>query len=102
MLDHKVTKSAENLLLETVSEGLCGKKILVGLSGGADSVTLLRVLCILSPKYGFTLSACHINHMIRGAEADRDQSFAEKLCEKLGIKLFTKAFDVPSIAAAEK
>ena len=102
MLDHKVIKSAENLLLETVSEGLCGRKILVGLSGGADSVTLLRVLCILSPKYGFTLSACHINHMIRGAEADRDQSFAEKLCEKLGIKLFTKAFDVPSIAAAEK
>lgn len=102
MLDHKVTKSAEELLLETVPDGLENKRILVGLSGGADSVTLLRVLCALSKKYGFSIAACHINHMIRGKEADRDQSFAEALCRKLGVEMYAKGFDVPKLASEQK
>jgi tRNA(Ile)-lysidine synthase len=47
------------------------KKILVGLSGGADSTCLVTALKELSEEYGFTLYALHVNHMIRGEEADK-------------------------------
>lgn len=62
--------------------------IVVGLSGGADSVCLLRVLCSLAPLYGIStdnIVAVHVNHMIRGDEADCDESFAARLCESLNV-----------------
>lgn len=72
--------------------------VVVGLSGGADSVCLLSVLNSLKNDFGFKLAAVHINHGIRGEEALRDQCFSEKYCNKLGIpfKLFT--FDCPKEA----
>ena len=73
-----------------------GDKILVGLSGGADSVSLLLALNTLSEKYRFSLYALHVNHMIRDAEADRDEEFARSLCEKNGIEFFCERVDVPS------
>ncbi len=83
-------------------EELKGKGILTGLSGGADSVSLLYALCSLSEKFGFSVSACHINHMIRGEEADRDENFAKTLCEKLGVAFYPGKFNVPEIAKKEK
>ena len=74
------------------------EKILVGLSGGADSTCLLHSLKSLSEKYGFTLYALHVNHMIRGAEADRDEDFARNLCEKLDVTFFCERVDVPSLS----
>lgn len=76
--------------------------VAVALSGGADSVSLLHMLCSVKEKYNLTLYAIHINHMIRGAEADRDEEFCRKYCEKLSVKLFVKRIDVPSIAKDEK
>ena len=103
MLNHKVIKSAEEILLDTITESnLRASRILAGLSGGADSVTLLRVLMMLSEKYGFSVTACHINHMIRGEEADRDELFVRNLCKMFGIKLFVKRADVPKIAGDTK
>ena len=72
--------------------------ILAGLSGGADSVCLLLNLKGLSQKYGFRLCALHINHLIRGKEADRDEEFSRNLCEKLGVEFFCERVDIPALS----
>lgn len=54
----------------------CGS-VIVGLSGGADSVALFHVLRELRSRYGFSIIAVHVHHGIRGEEADRDLDFAE-------------------------
>jgi tRNA(Ile)-lysidine synthase len=64
-----------------------GERVLVALSGGADSVALLEVLRRLAPGRGWTLAAAHLHHGLRGGEADRDESFARSLAERLGISL---------------
>lgn len=76
--------------------------IAVGLSGGADSVSLLHCLCSIAPEYSLTIRAVHINHMIRGAEAERDQRFAAAFCERLGVPLDVFRIDIPAIAAQRK
>ncbi|WP_242940884.1 tRNA lysidine(34) synthetase TilS [Ruminococcus albus] len=68
------------------------ERLLVGLSGGADSVALL--LCLY--ELGYDICACHVNHCIRGEEADRDQHFCEELCRGLGIEITVKRVDVPA------
>lgn len=75
-----------------------GDTVVVGLSGGADSVALLCVLSALSEKIGFKLKAAHLNHMIRGAEAERDEVFAKALCEDLGIEFHLRRSDIPSLS----
>ena len=76
-----------------------GDKVLVALSGGAESVALLHLLISLREKYDLAISAAHMNHGIRGAEADRDEAFVRELCERWGIRLFCEKADVPAIAA---
>lgn len=75
-----------------------GDNVIVGLSGGADSVTLLHVLNSLKDELHISISAAHINHMIRGAEAERDEQFVVSLCEKLNIPLHIGRFDIPTLA----
>ena len=72
--------------------------ILIGFSGGADSSALLYMLSEYTKSAGCKLYAAHINHGIRGAEADRDEEFCKKTAEKLGIRFFVLHADVPSIA----
>ena len=74
----KVASTIEKFNMANKSE-----RLLVCLSGGADSVTLL--LCLY--ELGYDVCACHVNHHLRGEESDRDQHFCEKLCEKLGVEL---------------
>ncbi len=74
------------------------KKILVALSGGADSCCLLLSLWENREKYGFSLCALHVNHGIRGKEADRDEDFARNLCQKYGIEFFCEKADVPLLS----
>jgi len=78
--------------------------VLVGFSGGADSTALLCALHKLGEE-GFPgvfpklkLYAVHVNHMIRGSEADRDENFCRIFCEKHGIPLFVYSADVPKLA----
>ena len=78
-----------------------GDKCVVGVSGGADSVCLLNVLSELKEKLGITLYAVHVNHMIRGAEADSDESYVKECCKKLGIPFKAFHIDVPSLAKEE-
>ncbi len=63
--------------------------VLVGLSGGADSVCLLTVLCEL----GYRTSAAHCNFQLRGEESTRDELFVRDLCEKMGVRLHVTHFD---------
>ena len=72
--------------------------IVVGYSGGSDSSLLLAVLSELSKKRGFSLYAAHINHMLRGDEADSDEAFCRRTCERLGVRFFSKKTDVAALA----
>ena len=76
---------------------LIREKVLVGLSG-SDSVALLLVLSEL----GYKVSACHINHQLRGEESDRDESFCIKLCNSLNIELFVEKLDVNTYCKENK
>ena len=75
-----------------------GDTVIVGLSGGADSTALLRVLCELKTEYNLNLIAAHVNHGIRGAEADRDEAFCKELCKKLGVQIYAFHIDIPELA----
>ena len=74
-----------------------GDGVIVGLSGGADSVCLLRILRCLKEELGIGLRAVHVHHGLRGAEADRDAAFSESLCRELDIP-----FKTVKIRAAEE
>jgi len=69
-------------------------KLLVALSGGADSVSLLRVLLEL----GFTCEAAHCNFHLRGEESDRDESFVTNLCKSFNIPLHIVHFQTEAVA----
>lgn len=69
-------------------------KIIVGVSGGADSVALLSVLNEIRKNLGFNLIAVHINHNLRGDEAKRDEQFVQGLCKQLNVECITKNVDV--------
>lgn len=71
-------------------------KILVALSGGADSVALLRVLL----KLGYRCEAVHCNFRLRGEESERDEAFVRSLCRKQKVLLHVKVFD--TVAYAEE
>lgn len=73
-------------------------RIVVGLSGGADSVCLLSVLNSLKAEYGFSLVAAHINHGIRGEEAQRDEESCKRLCESLNVPLEILHADIPTLS----
>jgi len=79
-------------------EEVRGKHLLIGLSGGADSVALLALLSEKREKYALRLTAAHYNHHIRGEEADLDADFCEKLCKSLRIPLVLGEGDVPAEA----
>ncbi len=75
-----------------------GDKIIVGLSGGPDSVFLVTVLQKLKDILKFDIGAAHVNHKIRGSEADADELFSLKLCEDYGIAFHCAKIDVPKQA----
>ena len=70
-------------------------KVLVALSGGADSVALLRVLLVL----GYHCEAAHCNFHLRGEESDRDERFVNELCKGLGVTLHVTHFDTVAYAS---
>lgn len=76
-----------------------GDGVVVGLSGGPDSVFLLYALHTLQARMGFTLRAVHVHHGIRGAEADRDAAFSAELCAKLAVPFQAVHVAAPAYAA---
>ena len=71
--------------------------IILGVSGGADSVCLLYIIKTIKEEYALNITAVHINHMIRET-AGRDEDFTRKLCEKLGVKFVSFKTDCPAIS----
>lgn len=71
--------------------------VLVGLSGGADSMALLHILTHWSED-GLSVSAVHIHHGLRGNAADRDAEFVRQYCEKHNVPLFVIQEDVAAVA----
>ena len=70
-----------------------GDRIVIGLSGGADSVCLFLVLSELKKEWDLELFPVHVNHNLRGDEAIRDRDFCRELCRRHGLEL--KEFSVP-------
>jgi len=64
-----------------------GERILIAVSGGADSVALLHLMNDLQKQFGFEVAAAHFNHHLRGAESDRDARFVRELCLRLDVRL---------------
>ncbi|MCX7747857.1 MAG: tRNA lysidine(34) synthetase TilS [Clostridia bacterium] len=79
-----------------------GDRVLVGISGGPDSVCLLHVLNMLKNDFGLTVYAVHINHLLRGKESDLDEVYVTGLCERLGTVLFKKSVDVNKVSRENK
>lgn len=75
-----------------------GDSVVVGISGGADSVTLLHLLVTMREEYALRLSACHVNHGLRGEESLRDQRFVEDFCASLDVPLYILEADVGRVA----
>lgn len=72
-----------------------GSAVVLGFSGGSDSTALLRLLT----DDGFRVIAAHVNHGIRGDEADKDEEHCRRICSGLGIEIETVRADIPAIAA---
>ena len=81
----------ENLIQE-------GDAVIVGVSGGADSVCLLKVLLMLQERLHFSLHAVHVEHGIRGDESRQDAEFVERLCREWGVPCRVFLRDVPQFA----
>lgn len=79
-----------------------GDGIVLGLSGGADSVFLLLFLKWLQPQWNLQLCAVHIHHGIRGEEADRDEKETERLAEEQGILFRKFRNNIPEWAAEQR
>lgn len=77
-----------------------GDACIVGVSGGADSICLLTVLAKLKEQLGISLHAAHVNHMIRGEEADADERYVETYCQSL--KLPCEVFHIDVVRMAEE
>lgn len=89
MVKQKVIQYIEQHQLFSIKD-----KVLVALSGGADSVALLYLLM----QNGYTCEAAHCNFHLRGSESDRDEAFAKDLCSHLNVKLHIRHFDTRQIA----
>lgn len=69
-------------------------RVVVGLSGGPDSVCLLYLLNSIKKDFNIKIVAVHINHMLRGEAADCDEEFSKNICNELGVDFFCKKIDV--------
>jgi len=76
-----------------------GEGVVVGVSGGPDSVCLLHVLYTLRDRLHIKLYAVHINHMLRGKESEADEEYVRELCKKLEIPAYFFSIDVKDLAS---
>jgi len=67
-----------------------GDRVVAAVSGGPDSVALLKALTIIAGKYDLFLMAAHLNHGLRGEDADREEAFVRTLCRDMGLEFTGK------------
>ena len=90
----------EDIVLEEINKNNLiqdGDSIVVGVSGGPDSITLLDILIKIQKQIKFNIVVAHINHMIR-ADADEDQKYVEKYCKNNDIPFYVKKEKVEILA----
>jgi tRNA(Ile)-lysidine synthase len=87
----------EKFITDELGLDLSGKRIVVGLSGGADSTALLLVLHYLCPRNDCHVVAVHLNHMLR-EEADAEEAWCRTLCESLSIEFISESRDIKQSA----
>lgn len=86
----KMKEKVKNTILNSGMLTDRHRNITVALSGGADSVALLCCLYMLKEELDISLSACHVNHNLRGEESDGDELFVRRLCRMLDIPLYVR------------
>lgn len=79
-----------------------GDKVLVAVSGGADSMLLLNFLISVRDKYGITLAAAHVEHGIRGEDSVKDAEFVEDFCRSHNVEFHLLSINAPEEAKANK
>jgi tRNA(Ile)-lysidine synthase len=79
-----------------------GTRVAVAVSGGADSVGMLRALHREAAELGLVLAVAHVHHGIRGAEADEDERFVGDLADDLGLELWAHRVETPAVARERK
>lgn len=94
MLEKMLTTIAKHKLIER------GDKIIIGLSGGADSLSMAHALLSQKEMLGIELIAVHVNHMLRGEAADADATFVRDFCVEQQLECVIVEVDVPKIAKA--
>ena len=77
-------------------------RVIVGVSGGADSICLLFVLLELQKEYGFEIIAVHVNHQLRGMAAQEDETYVKSLCEERNIPCVVYSENVELVAKKRK
>lgn len=75
-----------------------GDRILVAVSGGPDSISLLHILKSIQKEYQLELMVLHVNHLLRGWEAEEDQEYVKNLCKDWGIPCYIQRTDVKKIS----
>src|SRR5271169_6016484 len=98
------TELAQQLLTHIRKQKVlsAGERVGVAVSGGADSVALLRLLLELRDPLGIVISVVHFNHKLRGKISDADEKFVEKLALKHGLEFFVAREDVSAKAKRER
>lgn len=94
----------EQNFLDTIKENNLinkGDVIVVGVSGGPDSITLLTCLNKFKDYFEIKIICAHINHLIR-KDSTEDEQYVENVCEKMGIKCYVKRAEVEKIAKEQK
>ena len=94
----------EQNFLDTIKENNLiskGDVIVVGVSGGPDSITLLTCLNKFKDYLGIEIISAHINHLIR-KDSTEDEQYVENMCKNMGIKCYVKRADVEKIAKEQK
>ena len=79
-----------------------GQKILVAVSGGADSMLLLHILNTLAPKNCWQISVAHFNHQLRGRASNADEKLVRQSAKKLALPFYVGRADVKKLAAQSK
>ncbi|MBN1779999.1 tRNA lysidine(34) synthetase TilS [bacterium] len=79
-----------------------GERVLMAVSGGADSVVMLELFCRIRERYGLQLAVAHVHHDLRGRDADEDETFVLELARRSGLAVFTFRTQVGKIARNHK
>ena len=97
MLEEKILQTIKKFDMLSFND-----RVLIGVSGGPDSVTLLNVLLSFKKRYNLSFFIAHLDHMLRGEESDKDVNFVENLAQKFGLLCEVKSCSLTEIAQKER